>query len=82
MSGGYAGHSHFLGGYRLLIQVAPHRDGEWRVWLGLGSEPLHFPSRKEAERFAMEQANELRPCTVRIIEPWGMVERECQFPQT
>jgi hypothetical protein len=82
MASRYGGHSHLFGGYRLLIQMAPHAEGTWRVWVGLGSEPLHFPSREEAERYAMQRADELRPCTVRIIQPWGMVERECEFPQT
>jgi hypothetical protein len=80
MTGSYSGHSHLFGGYRLLIQVAPHASGMWRVWVGLGSEPVQFPSREEAEGFAMQRAEELRPCTLRIIRAWGVVERECEFP--
>jgi hypothetical protein len=79
-SSGYPGHSHFLGGYRLLTQVAPHANGVWRVWVGLRSDPLQFATREEAETYAMERAEANRPCTVRIIKPWGLVERECQFP--
>ena len=80
MSSGYSGHSHFFGGYRLLIQVAPHAEA-WRVWIGLGSEPEQFASREQAERYALTRADELRPCTVRFIRAWGVVERECQFPE-
>ncbi len=81
MASGHAGHSHLFGGYRLLIQVAPHESGKWRVWVGLGSDPEFFSSRDEAELYAMQRADELRPCTVRIIRPWGVVERECEFPR-
>jgi hypothetical protein len=81
-AGGYTGHSHFFGGYRLLIQLAPHPSGVWRVWVGLRAKPLQFETREEAERYAMDRAEEMRPCTVRIITPWGLVERECQFPLT
>jgi len=80
MASGYAGHSHLFGGYRLLIQMAPHEAGTWRVWVGLGSEPEHVSSREEAECYAMQRAEALRPCTLRIIRSWGMVERECEFP--
>jgi hypothetical protein len=82
MASNYAGHSHLFGDYRLLIQVAPHEAGTWRVWVGLGTEPQHFASREEAEDYAMQRADELRPCTLRIIRAWGMVERECEFPQS
>jgi len=81
MATGYAGHSHLSGGYQLLVQLAPHEGGAWRVWVGLGSEPLLFPSREEAERYATQRAEELRPCTLRIIRPWGIVERECEYPR-
>ena len=82
MASSYTGHSHLLGGYRLLIQIAPHEAGAWRVWVGLGSEPVQFSSREEAESYAFQRADELRPCTLRIIRPWGVVDRECEFPQT
>ena len=75
-----AGHSHLFGDYRLLLQVAPHEAGAWRVWIGVGSEPEHFSSRDEAERYAIQRAEELRPCTLRIIRSWGAVERECDYP--
>ena len=81
MATNYAGHSHLFGGYRLLIQVAPSEGESWRVWVGLGAEPLQFASREEAERYAMRRADELRPCTLRVIRAWGIVERECEFPQ-
>lgn len=80
MASNYAGHSHLFGGYRLLIQIAPLEAGTWRVWVGLGSEPLEFPSREAAESYAMQRADALRPCTLRIIHAWGMIERECEFP--
>jgi hypothetical protein len=81
MPAGYPGHSHFFGGYRLLIQVAPGPHGGWRVWAGNGSEPREFALREEAERFAIECAETSRPCTLRIIRAWGVVERECEYPE-
>ena len=81
MASSYAGHSHLFGGYRLLIQVAPYEGNSWRVWVGLGTEPFQFASREEAESYAMQRADVLRPCTLRVIRSWGIVDRECEFPQ-
>ena len=81
MPADYLGHSHFFGGYRLLIQIAPAGDGMWRVWIGAASHPHDFSSREEAERFAIQQAEQSRPCTLRIVRPWGVIERECEYPE-